>query len=198
MKIKKLKLSQKLLELYLLKLRTYEQFDVRLKNISIVNVNHTLTCFKKALKILFKFHRKNKKILFLGLNGFILKKINKETIHMAIPSKIKLQNVLSNKTNIKDNSKYSLLKLKKKPKLIIILDKIDHYSSLLNESFMLKIPTITFGKSFTLKKNALLYNIPTATEFLLTNKNLFYNCLKFLFKKPKLFKKYVKHEKKKI
>jgi len=205
MKLKKKIINQKLLKLYLLKLRTYEQYHDKLKTIITRNVNQTLIDFKKALRILFKFHTKNKKILFLGLNGLILKKINKETIHTAIPSNIKLQNITSNKTKLNNNFKYSLLKLKKKPKLIVILDRIDFYSSFIYESYMSKIPIVTLSKSSTVRKNALLYNLEVTPEFLLQNKNLFYNCLKFLFKKPKIrlnkfkiLKKYTKYEKKKI
>lgn len=190
MKVKKFKINQKFIELYLLKLRAYEQYDKKLKNTLTNNVDQTLIHFKKVLKILFKFHTKNKKILFLGLNGLILKKINKETIHIAIPSRIKLQNTLFDKTKFKNNVKYSLLKLKKNPKLVVILDKIDHNVSFINEIHAAKIPTITFGECFALKRNTLLYNVPATPEFLIRNKNLFYNCLKFLFKKPTLtFKK---------
>lgn len=186
MKLKKLKINQKFLELFLLKLRIYDQYNKHLKSISTNDVNQTLVYFKKALKILFKFHTKNKKILFVGLKSSILKKINKETIHMAMPSRVKLQNTLFNKTKFKNNSKFSLLKLKKNPKLVIIFDKIDHYVSFVNEVYNAKIPIITFGKSFSLKENILLYNVPATPEFLVHNKNLFCNCLKFLFKKPKI------------
>lgn len=196
MKLKKLKISQKLLELFLLKSRIYEQYDKTLKSVTTNNVNQTLIHFKKALKILFKFHMKNKKILFVGLRGSILKRINKKTIHIAMPSRIKLQNTLFNKTKFKNNSKYSLLKLKKNPKLIIILDEIDHYVSLINEINTAKIPIVTFGKSYFFKKNSFLYNVPATPEFLVHNKNLFCNCLKFLFKKPKLRPTQLKRTKK--
>lgn len=195
MKVKKLKLSQKLLELYLIKFRVYEQHNAQVQSgITTIDLNQMLASLKKILRILFKFHTKNKKILFLGLDDLVLKKINRTTIHSALPSKIKLQGIISNKTQFKNNSKYSLLKLKKKPDLIVILDQIDSYYSLLAESYVAKIPTITFGKSVASKTNSSLYNIPTNHEFLLRNKLFFYNCLKFLFKKPKT----PKNEKKKI
>lgn len=211
MKLKKFKTNHKLLELYLLKLRTYEQYDKKLKNVVTSNLDQSLIYFKKALKIIFKFHTKNKKILFLGLRGLILKKINKNTNHVAMPPKTKLKSTFFGKTKFKNSSKYSLLKLKKNPKLVIILDKIDHYVSFVDEIHAAKIPIITFGKSLIFKKNALQYNVPATTEFLVQNKNLFCNCLRFLFKKPKLIviepkptkfkrtkKNYVKYEKKKI
>lgn len=200
MKIKKAKLSQKLLELYLIKSRAYELYDLRIQSTTTSNINQILAYFKKVLRILFKFHIKNKKILFLGLNGLILKKINKKTIHTALPLKTKLQGIISNnKMKFKNNLRYSLLKLKKKPDLIVILDKVDDYFSLLNESYVAKIPTITFSKTFAFKKNTSLYNNTSTTyEFLLHNKKFFYNCLKFLLKKPKILKNKVKNEKKKI
>lgn len=201
MKIKKSKIYRKLLELYLIKLRTYEQYDKKIKNIVNISVNQTLIHFKKALRIIFKFHKKNKKILFLGFNGLILKKINKETNHTAISSKIKLQGIISNDLKFKNYEKYSLLKLKKKPNLIVIFDFIENHNSILKESSNAKIPTITFGSHMDRRnKNTFLYSIPTNIEFLVNNKFFFYNCLKFLFKKPIVSKpkKIPKYEKKKI
>lgn len=202
MKIKKPKINRKLLELYLIKLRTYEQYDKKIKNIANTSINQTLIHFKKALRIIFKFHKKNKKILFLGFNGSILKKINKETNHTAIPSKIKLQGAISNQLKFnKNNEKYSLLKLKKKPNLIVIFSKVENHNFILSESSNARIPTITFGNYMDRKnKNTFLYNIPINIGFLLNNKNLFYNCLKFLFKKTLILniKKTLKYEKKKI
>jgi ribosomal protein S2 len=181
MKIKNLKINQKLLELYLIKLRTYEQYDKKVKDVTNVSISQTLINFKKTLRIIYKFHKKNKRILFLGFNGIIFKKINKETNHVALPSKIKLQGIIFNK--LKLNEKISLLKLKTFPNLIVIFNEITNNNSILTESFKYKIPTITFGKNTNRNNNMFLYNIPANTEFLLNNKNLFYNCLKFLFKK---------------
>jgi len=197
MKIKKLIIHQKLLELYLIKLRTYEQYDKKIKNIANININQTLIHFKKSLRIIFKYHKKNKRILFLGLNGLILKKINKETNHSAISSKIKLQGLISNKLNFKEKDS---LFVKKKPNLIVIFNEIETYNSVIIESAQAKIPTITFGAHTNRNKNAFLYNIHTNIKFLLHNKKIFYNCLKFLFKKTIVLqsKKTQKYEKKKI
>jgi hypothetical protein len=79
-----------------------------------------------------------------------------------------------------------LLKLKKNPKLVIIFGKIDYYISFINEIYTAKIPVITFGKSSFLKEDTILYNVPATSEFLEHNKNLFYNCLNFIFKKPNI------------
>jgi len=200
MKIKNSKINQKLFELYLIKARTYEHYDKKIKDVVNISIAQTLLNFKKTLRIIFKFHRKNKKILFLGLNGLILKKINKETNHIAIPSKVKLQGRILNK--LKFNKKDLLLKQKTSPSLIVIFNEIETYSYVLNESFKYKIPTITFGKNNNRNSsNMFLYNISANTDFLLNSKkNLFYNCLKFLFKKTTGLnrKKLKKNEKKKI
>lgn len=197
MKIKQIKhKNQKILELQLIKLRTYEQYDEKIKNTLNNNIYQTLINIKKALKIIFKYNTRNKKILFLGFAGPIVKKINKQTNHVAIPLNIKLQGLISNHFQLKNKIKYSLPKLRKKPKLIIIFDKIENYELILNESYKAKIPTITFESTFNKKiKNTNLYNILVNIDFLQQNKLFFYNCLNFLFKKKAIYKR---NEKKKI
>ena len=195
-----------------------QQLDSKIYSTSVqVNLNQILIGLKKILRIIFKFHIKNKKILFLGLNGPVTHKINKKTIHFAIPSKISIKSLVFNKTqSFKNNLKYSLFKLEKKPDLIVILDKTESYSSLINESYMIKIPIIAltkFNNNLSEKKIS-IYNIFTPQGFLPhnsnNNKEFLYNCLKFLFRKPnnqikhkkkfnsKKSKNWAKHEKKKI
>ena len=188
-KQKQIKINKKILEFYLLKLRTYEQ-NLNQNTIQTFQVYQTLIYLKKILKILFLFHKKNKKILFLGSNNSkFSRKINKKTEHFSITNNIKMRTTIFNELKPNKDFKYSLLKLKKKPHLIVVLNNTDNYSILMNESFNLKIPIIILNQSSFSKENKLIYHDSANFEFLIENTTFFLKCLKFLFKKPDQFKK---------
>ena len=95
MKLKKLK---QILELYLLNSRPYEH---TVKNTSSdfltsFNLIQIISHLKKALHIIFEYHRAHKKILFVGLPKKLEVKINKLTHHIAVDSNFDLRRVISN------------------------------------------------------------------------------------------------------
>lgn len=196
MKIKKLKIKTKLLQLFCIKSRIHEYYGIKHnKNSFNTSFIQTLSEYKKALKIIVNFHKKNKKILFLGLKNLtFINKINKFTNHTAVHFNIKLQKEMSlfsslNKLYVKKHStnKYSLFEKKKTPDLLVIFETIENYDSVLNESYMLKIPTITFANNLNYKKNKFsVYNVFVNIDFLLNNYNFFYSNLKVLFLKKKI------------
>lgn len=182
-KTKTIKYSQ-ILKLQLVKSRIYE-LNVSKKNyLNDENLNNTIINIKKALKIIFKYNRLNKRILFLGIdNDLLIKKINTQTNHVALSKKFKTQGLISGKHNLKQ--RYLLPKLKTKPNLIIIFNSVENVNSVLKESHLLKIPTIIFGTIVDEIKNADIrsfFNIKGNFTFI-SNQNFFYKYLNFLFKK---------------
>ena len=72
-------------------------FDLKLIKNKIYNKNYLN--IKKNLKIIYKFHTKNKKILFLGINkkiNFFVKLLKKNPNHTYITNNIWLNGILSN------------------------------------------------------------------------------------------------------
>lgn len=121
----------------------------------IINFESVL---KHSLKIIFEYHVTKKTILFIGFPKFkkynnLLNKIR----HKFIPPNCWINGLLINKTNVlnfiksKTKSKIllTLLKIKKKPDLIVIMpfeNKIVNSKELLMEINKLKIPYINFNE----------------------------------------------------
>ena len=165
MKLNVKKNPKRLIELHLIKSRTYEQF---LKKKYIINLSLTQIALnlKKALNIIFKFHTNNKRILFIGTPKIIENKINLTTIHSAIPNSLKIEGIpiansiaTSAKLNqyLFQNKKLFLTKIKKKPELIVIFNH-NKQKSIVKESHVAKIPIIEFNTNFQTEN--LTYNIP--------------------------------------
>jgi hypothetical protein len=86
MKLRKLEFKQ-ILKLHLLKHRTYEQPSIKNNSMSLITdltLNETIFNLKKALQIIFQYHIRNKRILFVGVPTKLETKINKATNHVAI------------------------------------------------------------------------------------------------------------------
>jgi ribosomal protein S2 len=101
MKLRKLEFKQ-ILKLHLLKHRTYEQPSVKNNNMNPVTdltLNETIFNLKKALQIIFQYHIRNKRILFIGVPNKLEAKINKTTNHVAIPQDLNIQGFISNRSN---------------------------------------------------------------------------------------------------
>ncbi len=166
-------------------------------NKSIIKTNPYI---KKALQIIFKFHvRINSRILFVGNSEDINKKTIVNTNHIFIPSLIWKNGLLTNRQNTiqqitNDNSANTdkfkilniLLKLKKKPNLIVILDERNS-RNVIEEGYISRIPIVTLNSSMNDKKSS--YKIPQ----LITDENqiyLFLNILQSILKiRPKIKKK---------
>ena len=99
MKLRKLEFKQ-ILKLHLLKHKTYEQPLVKNNDKNLVTdltLNETIFNLKKALQIIFQYHTKNKRILFIGVPTKLESKINKTTNHVAIPQDLNIQGLISNR-----------------------------------------------------------------------------------------------------
>ena len=199
MKLKKLK---QILELYLLNSRPYEH---TVKNTSSdfltsFNLIQIISHLKKALHIIFEYHRAHKKILFVGLPKKLEVKINKLTHHIAVDSNFDLRRVISNSytavNSIKVENKLfskvltkSLIpKLSNKPDLIVFL-LYEKKQNIIVKSNVAKIPIMNFasvGCSRT-DLNTKFYNIEDFSyKFISTfDKSLFFFGLNFLFKRMK-------------
>ena len=187
MKIQKLKFKQ-ILKLYLLKYKVYEQ--VLKKNnyyFSIeINLLRVLSNFKKALQIIFRFHKLEKRILFIGVPKKLEFKINKLTNHIAISNNFDLQNI---------NLKLFFPKLVNRQPDLIVLFSLDKKETIFSKNHFNKIPLIVFNGEQNLKNtwlNKSHYNIQVGNNNFILYKNIFFVSLNFLFKHAKKSSKYGK------
>lgn len=199
MKLKKFK-SKQILKLFLLKSRGYENNitnkKINEKVLTHTNLTKALTNFKKALQIIFKYHRSEKKILFIGLPKKLQFKINTLTKHVAVPESFDLQFFFSNNNlnSFKSDKKLKLtlnefevkdlfLKLKRKPDLLIFASE---NKNTICESYRHKLPMIFFGCSKDLKNVWIInsYRVPDIKNNLseILNQDFFFASFNFLFK----------------
>ena len=199
MKLRKLEFKQ-ILKLHLLKHRTYEQPSLKNNNMNPVtdlSLNETIFNLKKALQIIFQYHIRNKRILFIGVPNKLELKINKTTNHVAIPQDFNIQGLISNRSNKnlmgakqinKQNPikfKSLLPKLSKKPDLVVVVahEKPD---AIYKECAVAKLPVINFKTKDISKETWSTYSydlqLSSKNSNLTTDKNLFSIGLNFLFK----------------
>ena len=128
------------------------------KGLEYNQINNLEFKFKNAFNIIFQFHSKNKKILFLGTPLKLnkpLKKLFKNTKHSFIPEKIWVSGILTNtkyifkflyKKSYKKNKNYLkfLFSLTTKNNLIVILNEYVN-KFFLKELSKTKIPTISLN-----------------------------------------------------
>ena len=195
MKLKKLKFKQ-ILKLHLLKHKTYEQPFLKNNNINFAKnllLDEIIFNLKKALQIIFQYHIQNKQILFVGLPPKLEMKINKTTIHTAVPKNMNIQGLVSNRLNrnlIENKQKIvqlkSLLpKLSKKPNLVVIVAH-EKINTIYKECAVAKLPVINFNIRNASKETWSTYSydlqLESKTSKLTIDKNLFTIGLNFLFK----------------
>lgn len=110
MKLKKIKFEQ-ILKLHLLHSKAYEHTlkKVQSGRLTEFNLTETLVNLKKALYVIFQFHKAKKRILFIGVPKTLEIKINRTTSHAAVPSNFNLQGVLLNQ--FKASKKFDKLKV---------------------------------------------------------------------------------------
>lgn len=199
MKLRKLEFKQ-ILKLHLLKHRTYEQPSVKNNNMNPVTdltLNETIFNLKKALQIIFQYHIRNKRILFLGVPNKLESKINKTTNHVAIPQDLNIQGFISNRSNknlmgAKQIDKQKTIKFKsllpklsKKPDLVVIVAH-EKRDAIHKECAVAKLPIINFKTEGISKETWSTYSydlqLSPKNSNLMTDKNLFSIGLNFLFK----------------
>lgn len=199
MKIKKTRIKQ-LLKLHLLKLKVYEQSAKKSKLHDFVdsNLNQIIVNLKKALQIIFQYHKAEKRILFIGLPYKLEQKVNQLTQHVSVPKNFDIQGAISNsdsrsalrsknlnQTCSKKFSRFLLPKLSKKSDLIVLFNH-EKIESILLESRMARIPVILFGSNHNLSELS-LYNVEGNFKNMLIgfNKTILSISLNFLFKRNK-------------
>lgn len=199
MKLRKLEFKQ-ILKLHLLKHRTYEQPSVKNNNtnpVTDLTLNETIFNLKKVLQIIFQYHVRNKRILFIGVPTKLELKINKTTNHVAIPQDLNIQGLISNRSNknlisTKQTDKQKTVKFKsllpklsKKPDLVVVVahEKPD---AIYKECAVAKLPIINFKTEDISKETWSTYSydlqLSSQNSNLTTDKNLFSIGLNFLFK----------------
>jgi len=184
--------SKKIFKLHLINSKTYEQPMKKkmfnsLPNIAIRDI---MLNFKKSLNLIFKYHKNNKRILFIGNPKVIEDKINNNTIHASvsnydtttlnkgvITNNLIANSVKLNKCLFKDN-KFILSKLLKKPELIVIF-KQQQNNNLFKDSKVLKIPVIEFNCN--LNRNNWDYNYSIPGNLNLTENKMINNIYFIIF-----------------
>lgn len=203
MKIKKVKkFKYKLLKLRLIKSRIYK---IKIKknnfndsiNIILEQIELHL---KKILQIIYEYHIYKKQIIFIDFPLSFQKKFIKilnKTKHFSISKSKWINGILSNKfaifqnlnfKRLKSNNKNqiknikSLLKVKKKPDLVIIFNqKIN--SNILKEIYNLKIPIIVLNNNLYFNNKSTYF---ISGDFKIINKqisNVFFLILYSIFKR---------------
>ena len=199
MKLKKFKFKQ-ILKLHLLNSRAYEHAIKKTNSgfLTDFKLTQILSDFKKVLHVIFEYHQANKQILFVGMPNKLELKINQLTQHLAVDVNFELQAVISNNLkaiNLLKNKKllttksYSeslMPKLSKKPDLIVLLSH-EKKQNIIAESNAVKIPVIVFDSDGNTQSNRFkgFYNLKGFGSSSISEKNLFFLGLNFLFKRFK-------------
>jgi hypothetical protein len=202
MKLKKFKFKQ-ILKLHLLNSRAYEHAIKKTNSgfLTDFKLTQILSDFKKVLHVIFEYHQANKQILFVGMPNKLELKINQLTQHVAVGVNFELQAVISNNLKAinslknvrllttKSYSKSLMPKLSKKPDLIVLLSH-EKKQNIIVESNVVKIPVIVFDSEGNTQSNLLkgFYNLKGFGGSSISEKNLFFLGLNFLFKRFKKVK----------
>lgn len=187
--------SKHIFELQLLKSKSYTPYlnNSNFKSPKLI-LSKTITDFKKSLNIIFKYHKHNKRILFIGSSKIIEDLINLNTIHTSILSDLYLENetIINNYLykNIKlnkylfDNKKFLLNKIIKKPELIVLFDhNKKHY--IIKEANIVKIPVIEINSLQQRNELNHNYNVLSSNPTNRNINNIFFTILNSLFSNNK-------------
>lgn len=184
--------SKKIFKLHLIKSKTYEQSMKKktFKSLPNIAIRDIMLNFKKSLNIIFKYHKNNKRILFIGNPKVIEDEINNNTIHTSISNYDKnivnkgiiTNNFIANSVKLNKylfkNNKFMLSKLLKKPELIVIF-KQQQTNHLIKESTVSKIPIIEFNCN--LNRNDWNYNYSIPGNLNLTENKIVNNIYFIVF-----------------
>lgn len=190
------KKTKQLFKLHVIKSRVYNKNTTHnLYDLPNINISKIILKLKKSIQIIFKFHKQNKKILFIGIPKIVETKINIETNHVAIPKFINIFGLFLNKSVFKNfKSNYQVLnnkdpitfsKLLYKPDLIVIFDSDNSYY-IMQEGYRSKIPIINFNSDFCFKKRDKFYSYDIPGNFKFNKKsidNIFFKVINSILKK---------------
>lgn len=187
MKIKKVKPLNKikLIKLQILKSKIYKK-KKDLKISKKLDTNEIHLYLKKIIHIIYEFHCKKKKILFLNFPKKIIEKITnnlQKNQHIFTNNENLLNEVLSNqKINFTQPNNFSKTKipLKKIIDLIVIYNPLTSLN-LNKKLYVYNIPVITINNKIKLKLNYKLIGHFKFTEKQINN-NLFFSILSSIFK----------------
>jgi len=188
MKLKKLSyLKYKLIKIEFIKSKIYQKF---LQSFDLAEMY-----LKKVMFIIFQYHIKNNKILFIGVNRKIVNKykhVLKKTKHLFLPQNYWIKGLLTNKVTlfkyVKNSFSSTKIKnyilLKKSPNLIVIFN--DHnQASIIKEATKLKIPVIVLNTE-KFQFEGIMYHLHLNSETEnYKNNNLIVLILNAIFKKKK-------------
>lgn len=196
MKIKKFT-SKQILKLHLINSKIYEHNTKNYPANFLADslLTQIITDFKKALYVIFRYHQKNKQILFLGMPKQLELKINKSTNHLALPSDFNLQGLfMDSNSQLSKTSKqfvpkvYKKLllpKLSKRPNMIVLVSHIKK-DQVMKEVLAAKIPLVTLKFNDNQSNSTWInhsYNLPIVGSNFASTTNLFFLGLNFLFNK---------------
>lgn len=122
-------------------------------NFSIKNLFVVETDIKKKLLIIFKYHKNNKKIMFVGMSN---ENFEKKSNHLFLPSYYWVNGLLSNKTvafkyiktrliSSASNNLKNYVSLKIKPDLIVLFNT-DYEEIIIKEAVDLKVPVLILSE----------------------------------------------------
>ena len=159
--------------------------------------------FKQSLKIIYEYHIKQKKILFVGFpifNNFFIKDISKNTSHIFISETAWVNGILSNTKYVKKHHKnLSNIELKRflstlnaSPDLIVLFNTKNNYK-IIKEINTLKIPIILFNHHIKKKHEKILYNVSGNYSKLIKIRLNIYNLLLYSILKIRIkrYKSYI-------
>jgi len=158
----------KLAKLKLIKARLYK--NLLKKTISVEDIYIRL---KKALHIIYKYHTKSKKILFVGFPSnqqSLLQNLFEKTRHVTLPNSIWMNGILTNpyssfqylamnSQNMNRKHCHLLFKLRYKVDLIVIIES-ELSESIVKESRKTSIPVITLNSNLGVRDFDDAYMVP--------------------------------------
>jgi ribosomal protein S2 len=164
----------KLLKLKFIKTKSYKK-----NYYETIKLEKTLFNLKKSFLIIYKYHVKNKKIVFVGFPLVYTKKLNnliKKTNHFFIPSCFWINGILTNKKNcfqymytnplnIDQKTKKFLSKMEINGNLMVIFDTLKNNNAL-NEAYKVQIPIISANINLIKLDNKSDYQIPGNFNFI--------------------------------
>ena len=153
MKIQNFKIKLfNLTKLYLLKYKIYNNFPIT-DSLILNFLTYTEFTLKQSLNLIYNYHLKKKKILFIG-ESYSKKNYNflKTSGHISIPKSVLVNG------SFKNNLPSNIISYKKKPNLVVFFDCKYTDLSILKQLDNLNIPVVIFGNS-TISNCNKYYNI---------------------------------------
>nr|YP_010516730.1 ribosomal protein S2 [Haslea karadagensis]UXN44273.1 ribosomal protein S2 [Haslea karadagensis]UXN44354.1 ribosomal protein S2 [Haslea karadagensis] len=192
MKIKKVS-KNKLIQLNILKSQLHKKFQL---NLVKSNAKQTEFYLKKAAQIIYRYHRVNKRILFLGFPSN-LQLLLKKTKHILIPESSWLNGIITNQilqfnytlSNQQKRLPFKivklLLQLKKKIDLIVVFN-LNKNTNAIQEGYSSRIPIIGGVTHLEINDDKIAYKVLSELKYVedkMFSSNFFLSMVKMVLKK---------------